>query len=138
MKKFIAGVLSLLFVAMAGWSMAQDATPAADTSVVPSKGKFEIRERFRYQALRIAQGVKSGVLSKDQAAALRDSLKSIVQQAKADFEQNGRKALTDDQKAQINQLLDNNSKAIYQAKHPGQTASGDSQAAVPDDTNDGN
>jgi hypothetical protein len=86
---------------------------------------------------RITQGQKSGVLSKDQAGALRDSLKSIGDKVKSYFLANGKKPLTDDQKVEINGLLDANSKAIYQAKHPKEAAPTDS-AAVPDDSNETN
>jgi len=129
-------MLSLLMTAAAGVSLAQDATPTAGSSTVTSHGKSEVRARLRYQALRIRQGLKSGVLSKDQAVALMDKLKSIGDQARADFNQNGKKPLANDQRAQINQLLDENSKVIYQAKHPGKSTSTDSN--TPDDSNDAN
>ncbi|HTA77365.1 MAG TPA: hypothetical protein VK791_09435 [bacterium] len=134
MKKIIAGLLSLMMVALAGFSLAQDATPTTGVTAVAPQGKSEVRERLRFQKQRIQQGFKSGVLSKDQATALMDKLKSIGDQVRADFNANGKKPLTDDQKTQINQLLDENSKAIYQAKHPGQTAS----TTAPDDSNDAN
>jgi hypothetical protein len=138
MKKLMAGLLSLLFMAVAGFSLAQDTTPTAGTSIVAPQGKSEIRGRFKLQRNRIQQGLKSGVLSKDQAAGLMEKLKSIMDQAKAFFLQNGKKSLTADQKAQINQLLDENSKVIYQAKHPGQSASGDTTTAAPNDANETN
>jgi hypothetical protein len=136
MKKLLAGLLSLLITTVAGFSLAQDATPTTGALVAAPHGKSEVRARLRYQALRIRQGLKSGVLSKDQATALMDKLKSIGDQVRADFNENGKKPLTDDQKTQINQLLDDNSKVIYQAKHPGQSTSTDSNA--PDDSNDAN
>jgi hypothetical protein len=123
MKRFIVSTLSLLFIAAAVFSMAQDVTPTAGASTgatIAPKGKNEIRRRFHLQAMRIVQGEKSGTLTKDQTGALKEKLKSIGDQAKAFFLQNGEKPLTDDQKAQINQLLNDNSKALYQAKHPGQ------------------
>ena len=136
MKKLIAGLLSLTIMALAGLSLAQDATPTTGVSTVAPQGKSEVRARLRFQALRIRQGLKSGVLSKDQATALMDKLKSIGDQARADFNANGKKPLTGDQRAQINQLLDANSKVIYQAKHPGQSISADSTTI--DDSNDAN
>lgn len=138
MKKLTAGLLSLLFMAVAGFSLAQDTTPTVGVSVAAPQGKSEIRARFKLQKERIKQGLKSGVLSKDQATALMDKLKSIGDQARADFNQNGKKSLTADQKAQINQLLDKNSKVIYQAKHPGQSASSDTTTSAPNDANETN
>lgn len=137
MKKVMLGLLSLLIITVAGASLAQDTTPTTGASTVAPRGKSEIHERYKLQVARIKQGLRSGVLSKDQANALLDKLKAIEVQRKADFEQNGKKPLTNDQRAQINQLLDDNSKAIYQAKHPGQTGTTDS-TTVPDDGNDSN
>jgi hypothetical protein len=137
MKKFMAGLLSLLMMAMAGFSLAQDATPTTGASAVAPQGKSEVRGRFKLQRARIVQGLKSGVLSKDQANALMEKLKSIGDQARADFNENGKKPLTEDQKAQINQLLDENSKVIYQVKHPGQSTPADSNAAS-EDNNEAN
>jgi hypothetical protein len=137
MKKVTVGLLSLLMMAVAGFSLAQDAAPTTGAPAAAPQGKSEVRGRFKLQKARIMQGLKSGVLSKDQATALMEKLKSIGDQARADFNQNGKKPLTDDQKTQINQLLDENSKTIYQAKHPAQSTSTDSTAA-PDDSNDAN
>ncbi|HXL72558.1 MAG TPA: hypothetical protein VN963_02935, partial [bacterium] len=75
MKKFMAGLLSLLMMAMAGFSLAQDAAPTTGASAVAPQGKSEVRGRFKLQKARILQGLKSGVLSKDQATALMDKLK---------------------------------------------------------------
>ncbi len=91
MKKITAVILSLLLMIAAGVSLAQDATPTAGSSAAAPHGKSEVRARLRYQALRIRQGLKSGVLSKDQAAALMDKLKSIGDQARADFNQKWKK-----------------------------------------------
>jgi hypothetical protein len=137
MKKFMAGLLSLLMMAMAGFSLAQDVAPTTGASAVAPQGKSEVRGRFKLQRARIVQGLKSGVLSKDQATALMEKLKSIGDQARSDFNENGKKPLTEDQKAQINQLLDENSKVIYQAKHPGQSTPADSNAAS-EDNNEAN
>jgi hypothetical protein len=138
MKKLMAGLLSFLFMAVAGLSLAQDTTPTVGASVAAPQEKSEIRGRFKLQRERIKQGLKSGILSKDQATALMDKLKSIGDQARADFNQNGKKPLTADQKAQINQLLDENSKVIYKAKHPGQSASSDTSTSAPNDANETN
>ncbi len=138
MKKIMAGLISLMLIAAAGFSMAQDAASSADISAVSPKGKVEIRERLRNQVKRIAQGQRSGALSKDQVEALQQKLKSIGDKTKSFFLANGKKPLTDKQKNQINQLLDENSKAICQAKHPGKITAGDSRKAVPDDNNETN
>ncbi|HTA76177.1 MAG TPA: hypothetical protein VK791_03350 [bacterium] len=140
MKKILAGLFSMLFIMMTDLSMAQDATPTTGTTstpvaTAPQKGKSEVRERIHNQALRIAQGIKSGILSKDQAGSLKDKLKSISEQAKSFYLGNGKKPLTADQKTQINQQLDDNSKAIYQAKHPGQQPP---SSTAPDDSNESN
>jgi hypothetical protein len=139
MKNFIVATLLLLFTAMTGLCLAQDATPTmgASTAAVKSNvsnDKGEIRIRFHNQLKRIAQGQKSGVLSKDQVADLEAKLKSIGEQAKADFQNNGRKPLTASQRIQINELLDENSKTIYQLKHPAQPT----PDAVPSDGTESN
>jgi len=139
MKNILSGIFSLLLISTVGFAVAQDATPITSApstpAAAPQKGRSEVRERIRHQALRIAQGVKSGVLSKDQAGSLKDKLKSIGEQAKSFYLGNSKKPLTADQKNQINQQLDDNSKAIYQAKHPGQQPS---SGSAPDDSNESN
>ncbi len=124
MKPFL--LASALFVAATGLALAQDAAPtAANPARQPvMKGDHprftEIHDRMKEQRARIEAGVKSGKLTQDEAKALREKVKAVGEQMRSDFQQNkqsGQKGLTDGQVQQLNQMLDENSKAIFGEKH---------------------
>ena len=74
----------------------------------------KIQERFERQQMRIDQGVKTGTLTKDEAALVQDNLNKI----KADEAQlKAAGKLTDKEKARIMKKLDLNSKMIMKEKH---------------------
>jgi methylphosphotriester-DNA--protein-cysteine methyltransferase len=109
-------VIAAFAVSMGAGSLLQaQATDAA--AVHPHPRLKEVHARIHEQAVRIKAGVKTGKLTKEQAHALLVSLKAVRAQIKADFTANGKKMLTQDQLAQINQMLDDNSKSIYGEKH---------------------
>ena len=126
MNRLVAIALSLLLAGAAGLSFAQDAPPAgsAPGAQPPVKaGKHprirEIRGRLMEQMKRIRQGVRSKELTRDQARDLRSKVLAVRGQMKADIRQNGKRELTQEQFQQLNQRLDENSKAIYGEKHGG-------------------
>jgi hypothetical protein len=147
MKNLLSIAVSVLLMG-SGLAFAQDSTPVAGNTapaVAPgtqpaAMGKHprfdEIHGRIKEQRMRIAAGVKSGKLTKDEAKVLLDKVKTVADQMKSDFQQNkqsGQKGLTDEQVQQLNQMLDDNSKAIYGEKHEGDSAapSTDSSSTVP-------
>jgi len=79
----------------------------------------ELRIRFEDQNKRIMAGVKSGKLSKDEAKALHEKVKAVREEMQGDIKSNGKKELTEDQYKQLNQELDDNSKAIHDEKSEG-------------------
>lgn len=113
MKKTAALLLSLSFAGAAGMVFAE--TPAT----MPHHPRIhEVHHRVKDQAERIDQGLKDGTLTPAQAKALRDVLKSVHAQMEADFKTNGKRELTKEQIDQLNQMLNENSKVIYDEKHP--------------------
>ncbi len=80
--------------------------------------KSEVGKREENQQDRIAQGVKSGQLTAGEAAHLENNEQKINQEVKADRAANGGK-LTSQERKQVNQQLNRESKQIYRAKHNG-------------------
>jgi len=115
MKKLISLVFSMFLIGITGLALAQD-TAAAPKPAHPRI--HEVHQRMKMQEVRIEKGVQSGKLTSEQAQAMRAQLKAVQGQMEADYQANGKRELTEDQKAQLNQMLDQNSKAIYQDKHP--------------------
>ncbi len=113
MKKLALFSMMVLFMGSGSLALAQMTTGAP----VPHPRIREVHIRMHDQMLRIRAGVKSGKLTKEQAEALIASLKAVRAQMQADFTTNGSKELTPDQLAQLNQMLDANSKTIYGEKH---------------------
>ncbi len=79
---------------------------AGAQTVHSSPVKDEIRLRLDQQESTIRTQLKEGKLSPFQAAALRDALKSIWKQVRADYVKNGATLLTEAQKADVNRRLD--------------------------------
>jgi len=132
MKRFSWMFLLALTAGSVNWAVAQDAAtttaapaaaPAVSQSMLPAGGPGPrvklINSRLMEQGGRIKQGVKSGTLTKATAQPLLAQVKAVRAQEKADMVQNGTRSLTDDQLASLTQMLDANSKAIYDAKHSG-------------------
>jgi hypothetical protein len=113
---------SLALLVVLALLLGSGALALADTTTAPSAVAkhpkiSEVHSRLKDQMKRIRIGVKNGKLTQDQANALIASLKAVRAQMQADFTTNGKKELTDDQLAQLNQMLDANSKTIYGEKH---------------------
>lgn len=118
MKKFTLLVMMAFLMGSTSLVLADSTT----APVTPHPRIQEVHTRMHDQMARIRSGVKSGTLTKEQAETLKTALKAVREQIQADFTTNGKKELTDDQLAQLNQMLDQNSKAIYGEKHDGATA----------------
>ena len=82
-----------------------DLTGASPTST-------EIRARVGAQRARIDSYSKVGQLTAVEASVLQANLKAIRDKIKADYAENGKKQLTDDQKVELNKMLDDSEKKI--------------------------
>ena len=80
--------------------------------------KSEVGKREENQQDRIAQGVKSGQLTSGEAAHLENNEQKINNEVRTDRAANGGK-LTSQERKQVNQQLNKESKQIYRAKHNG-------------------
>lgn len=78
--------------------------------------RSEINRREREQRERIREGVKSGKITKEQAAQMRKDEAAIKAEERADVKANGG-SLTKDQQQKLNQELNQESKKIYDEKH---------------------
>jgi hypothetical protein len=78
----------------------------------------EVNHRQHNQHARIAQGVKSGELTKGEAKDLRGDQKELRQEERAD-KADGQ--LTKAERKDLHKDLNQNSKEIYQAKHNDET-----------------
>jgi septal ring factor EnvC (AmiA/AmiB activator) len=114
--KTIVAVVVLLFIGATGLALADTTSPAAKPAMHHPR-IHEVHHRMKDINERIKEGVKSGKMTKEQAAALRQQLKSIQEEMEADYKTNGKRMLTEDQKKQLNQELDQISKSVYEDKH---------------------
>ncbi len=120
MKRFIS-FAALLLLSTTGLALAQNTTPVAQPVMKWDNPRFtEIHTRMKNQRTRIAQGLKSGKLTQDEAKTLQNKIEAVRGQMRSDFQQNkqsGQKGLTDQQFQQLNQMLDDSSLAIFGDKH---------------------
>jgi len=104
-------VLSVLLMWITGRAGAQS-VPVATTVPGEIPSKAIINQRIQRQAARIKADSRVGKLTTVKAADRQAALKSIDDQKKADYVQNGNKDLTDDQKNDLIQKLDQNKQNI--------------------------
>jgi hypothetical protein len=114
-KLMMTGLL-LLTTTLPIWAANPTSSSAATTHPIV----HQINTRLRTQWMLIAQGLKSGKLTKDQAASLRASLKSTRLQEVSFFKQNGNHDLTTAQQTQLNTLLDKNSGTLAETVPSGE------------------
>lgn len=93
----------------------RDKHNAAEQNTDP---KSEVGKRAENQQDRIAQGIKSGQVTAGEAAHLENNEQKINQEVKSDRAANGGK-LTPQERKQVNQQQNRESKQIYRAKHNG-------------------
>lgn len=122
---FVAGSLGLAF-AQSTPADSGAVTPSVSTKMEAHPRIYEVRDRMKNQRERIEAGLKDQTLTKAQAKACRDVLKSVVGQMRADYKTNGSKKLTEDQTADLNKLLDANSDILHEEK-----AASEEATAVP-------
>jgi len=102
MKRMLAGTLALALTVAAAASMADAAT---------------VNERQERQQERIEQGVKSGQLTKREAARLERQEAKIAAEEKA-FRSDGKLSLRE--RAKLQRDLNKTSRRIYRQKHDAQ------------------
>ncbi len=138
MKMFLSLTFALLFAGTAGIALAQadssapaeSAAPATQSTPMAPKMKgahpliHEIQTRLQDQNKRIMEGIQKRTLTKDEMVALHAKIKSIREEMQGDLKTNGKKELTEDQFKQLNQELDDNSKAIHDEKSQGASDAG--------------
>ena len=83
--------------------------------------RAEVNKRIREERKRISEGVKSGKLTPEQAKQLNGELKGVKAEERTEVKANGG-YLSKGEKKQLNQELNQDSKQIYQEKHPGAPA----------------
>ncbi len=135
MKDLTFLAVSVWLTGAAGLALAQSTIPTATmipvatntpniampvNTVVPtipgltgaSTTRPQIKARVSAQWARINSYSKVGQLTAVQASVLQDNLKEIRDKIKADYAENGKKQLTDEQKVELNQMLDESEKKI--------------------------
>lgn len=81
------------------------APPISKTPPLVRTNLHGVNLQIREQMVGIRKGLKRGRLTRDQARAWMARLKDVRRQENRFFLQNGRKEITDDQKNQLNSLL---------------------------------
>ena len=89
------------------------ATPAAVYIPGQSVTKAQICARLNHQVAKVNSDSKVGKITTDQANQFLALLQSIKAQIKADYAQNGKKELTNDQKASLSSMLDQTGSNIH-------------------------
>ena len=105
--------VSLLSAALAVFALP---VVAQNTGAPAPQPRSEVGKRQENQQDRIANGVKSGQLTKGEAAHLERNQARIHQQVRAERQANGGK-LTPQERAQVNREQNRQSRQIYRAKH---------------------
>ena len=117
--------LSVTLAALMLPAVAQDAattTPAQPAPVPPSTQKEQnVQHRAHAQQTRIANGIKTGELTPEEAARLEKQESKMSKEAREMKEANGGKLSAAD-RAKLEQQQNKVSKEIYQQKHDAQTA----------------
>ena len=88
------------------------AVPTTPDLTGTSTTSTQIKARVSAQGARINSYSRVGQLTADEASVLQANLKAIRDKIKADFAENGKKQLTDDQKVELNKMLDDSEKKI--------------------------
>lgn len=121
---FLSAALAAMLLPVA---VAQDQNTApGGTPGAPADHEKNVEQRSRAQQDRIAQGVKSGELTPEEAARLENKETRLANEAKAMKEANGGK-LTAEDRAKLEREQGKIGKQIYHQKHDPQTT----QTATP-------
>jgi ribosomal protein S13 len=117
MKITVIGILIIGWMGGIGLVYAQSSIATPAEIYIPGQGmtKAQIWNRIHNQTAKVNADSKVGKLTADQATSLRASIQSVKNQVKADYVENGKKELTNDQKVALNSMLDqtgNNLRAV--------------------------
>jgi hypothetical protein len=113
----LGGTLMFAGSASAQTSTPPAAQPAGAGVVDPGHPRVnQVDNRLENQKDRVAQGVKNGTLTKQQAHSLARNDHRIANQEKKDMAANGGHLTKQDQ-TRLNRELNKNSKKIYNEKH---------------------
>jgi len=107
MKKYAFAALFIGTLGAASLAQAQYvATPAEIFVPGQNMTKTQIWTRIHNQITKVNADSKVGKLTTDQANVLLASVQAIKDQVKADYVENGKKELTNDQKVTLSSMLD--------------------------------
>jgi hypothetical protein len=107
MKKYAFAALFIGTLGAASLAQAQYvATPAEIFVPGQNMTKTQIWTRIHNQIAKVNADSKVGKLTTDQANVLLASVQAIKDQVKADYVENGKKELTNDQKVTLSSMLD--------------------------------
>jgi hypothetical protein len=98
-------VVSVCLTGMAGLASAQTPVPEATVQPGAPATRIEIRARIRALEARINADSRVGKLTTVQANGFLASLQAVKDQKNADYAENGKRELTGDQKAELNEML---------------------------------
>jgi len=118
MKSFTFFAVTILLMGITGLALAQE-TPVPPNIFIYSRppSTADIKQRIKHQKAKIVVDSKVGKLTTLKAADRQADLKSIDDQRKADYSKNGNKELTDDQKVDLTQKLDESRTNIINPKY---------------------
>lgn len=136
MKHFFIAMMALVILATGEWIWAQNKPVSAGApspskagsttqnvstgptlnsapkTAAPGSNAQSVNARVMAQKKQIKKDLKSGKMTRAQAQAAWDSLKTIKKQELEFMRQNGQKEITDDQKNQLNTQLDQTNGSI--------------------------
>jgi hypothetical protein len=124
MRKLAPLTSMLLLVGTAGLALAENPVPlskALPQTIVRTGIKNSrvviVKNRIQKQMKRIHEGIRSKQLTHEKAKDLMAKVDAVRNQLKAMLQPGGKTELTADQLKQLNQMLDDNSTAIFGEKH---------------------
>jgi len=105
MRKISFLAISIILAGMVSLAFAQTPVPTIKAGV-KNPAVLNVNMRMMQQMQAISKALHSGKITKEQAKAQRDQLRSIRKQQLDFMKLNGKKDLTADQVSQLNQSLD--------------------------------
>ena len=110
MKHLTFLTVAILFFCSISGSRAESTTTVPNNN--PHPNAHQVNLRMKKQWVLIQKGIKSGKITKTQAASLRTSLKATREQEITFLKQNGTRELAVDQQSQLNSSLNQNSSTL--------------------------
>ena len=113
--KTLVKITAIALFASASVSFAQDAgTPSTNPAPTPTTGQDRIDKRQEHQQKRIAEGLKNGTLTPEEAKKL-EGREARIQNAEEKAKADG--TVTAKEAAKIEKMQDRASKKIHRKKH---------------------